>query len=252
MIRTAENWEESRFFVPNEDADVARAALSALPEAPKRPVFVCGSGMLLFDVMGCCPEARATAVDISEFQIAFFRDVQDAFRMARCPADLREWFSCEVYPQLREHYLHRGQLYPLLNVYEALRGRLGIRFFSDDAAFRDAKALAPGVDSVRADMADWLCRRSSDYDFVHLSNIVDYLPSETFPALFAACRARRAPVLFIRTTACDASEALFRAWRNAGYAEHPVSAELSRANRALGAASSDKPWIRTGEVSLLV
>lgn len=255
MIRTAESWEnESRFFVPNEDAEVARQAFAVLAASPCRPAFVCGSGMLLLDVLEGCPNARGMAVDISSFQVSFFRELQNALRATRNPAELRGWFSDEVYPQLREHYARRGQEYPLSSVFEALRGRLGIRFFSDEAAFQAARLRAGSVDSIHADMADWLCRETSEYDFVHLSNIVDYLPVHAYPSLFMACRARRAPVLYIRTTACSTPEALRQAWNLAGYVEHPVSEDLSRTNRALGAQGrhADKPWIRTGEVVLLV
>ncbi len=253
MSRGSESWEnESRFFVPNEDAAVARAALAALPRPPRRPAFVCGSGMLLLDVLTGCPGARAVAVDVSSFQIGLFRGLQAAIAAAAGPGDLWDRFAREVHPRLREHYLRRGQDYTLDRVRAALDGMLGIRLFSDGAVFRAARALAPDVEPVHADMVEWLDRPDTDFDFVHLSNIIDYLDPGVLPDMFAACRRRGAPVLLILTTACDDPEAVRRAWTGTGYAVHPASEALSRANRALGARRADRSWVRTGEVALLV
>lgn len=253
MIRSAKDWEwESRFFLPNEDAQVARAALAALPAKPARPAFVCGSGMLLLDVLADCPGAQAVAVDISSWQISFFRKLRDALRTMACTAELRAWFVAGVYPRLREYYLRRGQYYAPDAVMSAIQDRFGLRFFTDEKVFGTVKEHCGTVGTVHGDMADWLVRRAADYDFVHLSNIVDYLPPAVLPGMFSACRERRAAVLLIRTSACAHDGLPRAAWREAGYAVHPVSAELDRMNRALGAPRAEKPWMRTGETVLLV
>ncbi|MDO5536224.1 MAG: hypothetical protein Q4F72_01640 [Desulfovibrionaceae bacterium] len=242
----------SRFFIPNEDADTVRQALDVLPAKPARPAFVLGSGMLLLDVLGGCPNARAAAVDISADQLALFDELGRALEESADCAELRRWFETVRYPALRAHYLARGQEYPLEKVWQAMRGRFAIRFFDSERALEDARAACRNTTAVRADMAAWLTDPASEYDFVHLSNIADYLDPAVLPDLFAACRERRAPVFLVLTMACADPAALERAWKDAGYAVHPASLSLARQNRALGALKSDRPWLRTGRVVLLV
>ena len=75
--------KETRFYVPNEDADAARLALACLRgglgRAPRRPVFVTGSGMLALDLLPELDEGcEAQCIDLSPFQQAWMARVMVA------------------------------------------------------------------------------------------------------------------------------------------------------------------------------
>ncbi|MDD2967402.1 MAG: hypothetical protein PHN64_07995 [Desulfovibrionaceae bacterium] len=247
------DWEEKqRFFVPNEDAAVARMALRALPTAPHKPVFVAGSGMLALDMLPDLPNATLTCIDLSSFQTKFVQELLTALQGSERPEALRIWFQGTVFPQLQRFYSTRGQGYALENVLHALDELFHIRFFRDAAVLKAVRARLGAVQVQQGDMVAYLCHAEHEYDFVHLSNIVDYLPIEAFSSLFRACAARRAPVMYVQTTACREQYALNEAWQAAGYVPHPCHAALNAANHALGAQRSARAWMRTGIVRLLV
>lgn len=247
------NWEEKqRFFVPNEDAAVVRMALRALPAAPRKPAFVAGSGMLALDMLPELPDAALTCIDLSSFQASFVQELLAALRDSERPEMLRAWFQRNVFPQLQRFYLARGQAYTLDRVFQALDELFHIRFFRDAAALKAVRARLTAVQVRQGNMVSYLCHAASDYDLAHLSNIVDYLPAECFSPLFKACAARRAPVMYVETTACREQHALNEAWQTAGYVPHPSHAALNAANHALGARHSARAWMRTGVVRLLV
>lgn len=243
----------SRFFLPNEDAAVVRAAVDFLDAPVRRPVFVGGSGMVLLEVAGALPALeRATFVDITSFQLEYFREVIHAVTLAGSPDGLRRWFIQSVYPRLAVHFRGRGREYPLDRVMEALSDRFGVTFFFDTDALDRAREAAGKVDIVRDDIVAYLARRADAHDFIYLSNVPDYLFPAEARRLFAACRARRAPVYLLVTDACPDPEGLRRIWSEAGYAPHPDSERLNRENRGLGASSLRVEWNRPGAIFLLL
>ena len=86
----APDWEgETRFYLPNEDAEVARGVLSLLPVPPHRPLFVTGSGMLALDMIPSLPwDAQIECVDLSPFQKTYLEKLcetvkRTAFKITR-------------------------------------------------------------------------------------------------------------------------------------------------------------------------
>ena len=105
---------------------------------------------------------------------------------------------------------------------------------------------------VRDDIVSYLERPGTVHDFIYLGNVPDYLPESALKRLFAACRALRAPIYLLATSACPDTEGLRRCWESAGYAPHPASDRLDGENRGLGSTRLDKSWNRPGTVRLLV
>lgn len=245
------DWEgTTRFYVPNEDADVARHVLALLPEKPRRPLFVTGSGMLALDMIPELPDdAEIECVDLSPFQKAYLGKICEAVQKAAAPEDLQEWLRSDVLPELNAFYAKRGSQYSFENVLSALHNFFRIRFFSDAEQLARVRAGLGRVHAVTEDMVSRVKRGGCD--FVHLSNIVDYLSPAQLTELFAGAAGAGIPLFFIQTTACPSAGALEKAWQSAGYVLHPDNASLCAENRALGTLQPKKPWMRAGRVCLL-
>ncbi len=248
------SWGEgSRFFLPNEDASPLRDALRRLRSRVRNPVFVGGSGMLLLEGARVLHGLEtACFVDVAQFQIDYFMSLCAAVRRAGSARALRQWFSQLVYPELREHFLARGQDYPLEAVLRALRRRFGVEFLFQDRALARVRNLLPGVRCVRADILEYLELASTRHDFAYLSNVPDYLPRASLDRLAAACATHRAPAYLLLTSACPDQRAVERAFLDAGFAEHQVSAQLSAGNRGLGAPALETAWNRPGSIHLFL
>ena len=248
------NWGSgSRFFLPNEDAAVVCAALEILGRNVRRPVFVGGSGMVLLEAAAGLPSLeQVTFVDIAVFQFDYFREFLRAVAQAESPTLLREWFSSAVYPNLRDHYRRRGQEYGLDQVMAALAGRFGVSFFFDPQTLCRVREMVEKAKVVRDDIVSYLDRQEDTHDFIYLSNVPDYLTGTAVERLFAACRAQRAPVYLLTTSACPDREGLRRCWESQGYSLHPASDRLNGENRGLGSASLDRSWNRPGSIHLLI
>ncbi len=248
------NWGFStRFYLPNEDAAVVCAALVLLGRRVRRPVFVGGSGMVLLEAAASLPRLeQVTFVDIAPFQLDYFREILHAVALAESPDWLRQWFGRVVYPRLRDHYRLRDREYGLDRVMAALAGHFGVSFFFDPPTLRRVRETIGKAKIVRDDIVSYLHREGEPHDFIYLSNVPDYLPGTAVEELFAACRARQAPVYLLATSACPDREGLRWAWESAGYAPHPASERLNRENRGLGSAGLDKDWNRPGSIYLLM
>jgi hypothetical protein len=247
--------KETRFYVPNEDADAARLALACLRgglgRAPRRPVFVTGSGMLALDLLPELDEGcEAQCIDLSPFQQAWMARVMVAVEAASSPADLQDWLGGEVLAEMNAFYAARGRAYTLEGVLDALRRFFHIRFFFEGDWLCRVRERLGMVRNIQGDMVERV--QQGEFDFAHFSNIVDYLPEASLHRLFGACAAEGAPCFFIETTACPDREALARAWLTAGMRLHPASERLSASNCALGCRTSVRHWMRTGAVSLLL
>ncbi|WP_428561386.1 MAG: hypothetical protein ACP59X_18815 [Solidesulfovibrio sp. DCME] len=243
----------SRFYLPNEDAGVVRAALGYFRPRARRPVFVGGSGMMLLEAAAGLPRLqRATFVDVADFQCDYFHRLRRALAGCATPGELRTWFADTVYPELCRHHQARGRAYGLEQVLEALRQTFRLRFFFDPAAFRRAQAVVDRVVPVRADIAGHLAATPQAHDFIYASNVPDYLGRDGLAAFFAACRGHAAPVYLLLTSACADPEAVRQAWEAAGYAPHPAAKGLDARNRGLGSPRLARPWNRPGTVHLLV
>jgi len=253
MNGALDQWNTTkRFFVPNEDARVVELALGLLPRPVLSPAFVGGSGMLMLQAAACLPEdAEPFFVDISLAQARLFVRLQYALEAAKTPEDLRAWFAAEVYPDLRAHYAQRGRDYPLENVLDALKNIFGIGLFFYPEDFAKARRAARRALSRVSEVGTYLAGREREHDFIHLSNVADYVAAPSLPALFAACAAHPGPVFLLLTSACPEPEAVRLAWEQNGYREHPAGAGLTEANRGLGSAALARPWNRPGTIHLL-
>jgi hypothetical protein len=254
MTIRAGEWERTRrFYLPNEDARVVQAALRLLDHAPRAPLFVGGSGMVLLEAgAALAPEAHPTFVDISRHQVRYFAALRRALGAARSPLAMRRWFANRVYPRLARHARRRGLHHPLERVITALRELFGVELFFDDAALARAKATARAVRVVHADVGAHLARARRRYDFVYLGNVPDYLDGDALRRAFAACRRHGAPVYVLVTSACPDPAAVRTAWRASGYRVHPASRALDRRNRGLGSRTLRRPWNRPGRIVLLL
>lgn len=243
----------SRFYLPNEDAAVVCAALELFGNRPRRPVFVGGSGMTLLEAAGRLPRLEtATFVDVADFQFEYFRLLLRALEGAGSPAALRSWFGRAVYPDLHRHHLLRGRAYSLRQVLAALGDIFGLRFLFDQEAFDRARSVAGRTAAVRGDIGSYLATTRTRHDFVHLSNVPDYLGETALATLFAACRAHKAPVYLLLTSACPDPGAAQRAWADAGFVSHPAAPRLDGGNRGLGSRTLRTTWNRPGTIHLLV
>lgn len=247
----APDWEgETRFYLPNEDAEVARDVLSLLPVPPHRPLFVTGSGMLALDMIPSLPgDARIECVDLSPFQKTYLEKLCETVRGAKTSRELREWLKSAILPELNAFYARRGSHYSFENVIFAMRSFFRVRFFFDD---EHLARVREGLDRVHGVTGDMVARvGQGGYDFVHLSNIVDYLTPFSLGELFSGAARYGAPLFFIQTTACPSADALEHAWKSAGYEPCPENRALCEKNLALGTLHSMKPWMRSGRVCLL-
>ncbi|QXE92648.1 hypothetical protein KP001_09065 [Geomonas subterranea] len=256
MTKTnSKQWgDKSRFYIPNEDARTVRAALNLLDASPRRPVFVGGSGMVLLDALSELPRLEEIAfVDISEFQVAYFKSLLLALKGCSTPSALTGWFSEIIYPQLHYHFSKgRGHEYPLEGVLQALKELFHIRFFFEEEPLDGIKPLLGRIRVHEQDIAAFLTEPARDYDFAYLSNVPDYLPQERLPDLFAACRLRGAPVYLLLTEACPDAGKVRAAWERVGYREHPATGDLTEQNSGLGAFNLKRVWNRRGRVVLLM
>jgi hypothetical protein len=254
MIVSQPLWgRKSRFFLPNEDAHVVREALTLLKEPPRFPVFVGGSGLLLLEAVRALPGgSKSVYVDISRFQVEYFGEFLKALDRCDSPGQLREWFSAEVYPVLRDHFVKvQDRFYREDQVLGAMEKLFRIRFFFENEAFAKAKAAGELVEIFHEDIQDYLEETHHQHDFVYLSNVLDYLPLEKVSSLFRSCKASRSAVYALITEVCADQEAVARIWEGVGYEVHPRSAGLSTINQGLGSRSLERPWNRKGEVLLL-
>ncbi len=244
---------KSRFFLPNEDAHVVSEAMGMMKEAPRLPVFVGGSGLLLLEVARTLPEdTGAVYVDVSRFQVEYFGEILKALNRCDSPGQLREWFSAEVYPILRDHFIKvADRFYREDQVLGAMEKLFRIRFFFEHEAFTRARAAGELVEVFHGDIQDYLEETERRHDFVYMSNILDYLPPEKVSSLFRSCMASRSTVYALITETCADQKAVARTWEEAGYELHPRSADLSMINRGLGSRGLKRPWNRKGEVLLL-
>ena len=245
--------EESRFYLPNEDAGVVCRAVSFLEKKPCHPLFVCGSGMVALEVISrLSTEAVATLVDVSDFQIDFFKKLCGAIKRSEKAEDLITWFKEKVYPDLSKHFEKRGENYPIENILSALREIFRISFFFDIQTLEDVKSRIDSINLIHDDIAGYLAKAKTPHDFVYLSNIPDYLGEDECAGIFASCAEMKTPVYFLLTESCKNKEAVKSAWVNSGYVEHPLSEELSAENRGLGSKPLRKKWNREGRVHLLL
>lgn len=253
MTTTAPSWGlSSRFYIPNEDAAVVRAALSLLGAQVRRPVFVGGSGMVLLEAASALADLeRATFVDISMFQVQYFQKLVRAINHAESPESLRAWFCRAIYPALQDHYRRRGRRYLLGNIIAALSDHFGLDFFFKQEDFLNVQHALARIDAVHHDIVSYLAESGEQHDFVYLSNVPDYLPESDLKMLFESCWARNAPVYLLLTGACENKEAVKQIWESAGYVAHPSIHELNCRNRGLGSATIDKRWNRQGFIWLL-
>ncbi len=254
MMIVQPSWgQKSRFFLPNEDAHVVCEALGMLKEAPRFPVFVGGSGLLLLEVVGTLPEdTGAVYVDVSRFQVEYFGKFLKALKRCDSPGQLREWFCAEVYPILRDHFTKvKDHLYREDQVLTAMEKLFRIRFFFEQEAFTRAQAAGELVEVFHEDIHDYLEKTERRHDFVYLSNILDYLPPEKVSSLFRSCMASRSSVYALITETCADQKAVARTWEGADFELHPRSADLSTINRGLGSRELKRPWNRKGEIWLL-
>lgn len=251
MMAPEPSWDSRRFFVPNEDAGVVRAALALCAAPPLSPAFVGGSGMVLLDATSTLPAARATFVDVSPHQTEYFRALRDAIAASNGPGDVQAWFRAAVYPQLARYYGGRGEAYAVEEVLGAIRDFFRIRLFSCHEALTRARPVARGTRVVQADVVAYFAATPHRHDFIHLSNVLDYLPPVRRRALLGACRRHRAPVLLLVTSACPDAEAVRETWRDEGYLEHAGCGALDAENRGLGSSRLQRRWNRPGRVYLL-
>ena len=246
--------QTSRFYLPNEDAAVLRAALKLLPELPRHPVFVGGSGMLLLEASRLLlPDLEsAVFVDLAAFQCEYADRLLQGLARSPQPAALQTWFADEIYPELRQYLLQRQMQYELQEVMDALQNKFGIEFMFNPEAHAAAKALVQLVYLVNMDIKSYLAACQHPHDFIYLSNITDYLPPEDSKELFAVCQACKAPVYLLLSSACHNRAALHDAWQANGYAPHPANRQLDAMNRGLGSSTLQTAWNRPGTIYLLM
>ncbi len=255
MSRKDPSWGTgSRFFLPNEDAGMVREAISLLEKDPVSSIFVGGSGFLVAEAVRSLPETSgATFVDISSSQVEYFRKFLEALEASDSPEQLRGWFSRMVYPQLKDHFLEvRSRLYGEDQVFMAMESLFRVKFFFEAEPFRQAKRAMGSVEVVHDDIANYLGRRAQGYDFVYLSNVLDYIGPESLDSLLGLCQLAGAAVYALLTEACGDREAVSGAVDSAGYTVHPGSADLSVRNRGLGSRTLDRTWNRKGEIMVLI
>jgi hypothetical protein len=255
MKNESPKWgQQSRFYLPNEDAQMLRMALACLPQAPQKLVFVGGSGMVLLDAMADLPKvSQVTFVDISEFQVAYFRSLFLALENSKDPEELMAWFVKSIHPQLHQHFLSvRKQVYSLERVIEALQELFRIRFFFEPDVFNRVKESLGSVQSVERDIVSYLVETREEHDFIYLSNVPDYLPEFSLPTLFEACSHLSAPVYLLLTEACPDPSAVRKAWEVSGFIQHTQSAEMTEQNCGLGSYTLQRSWNRKGRIVLLM
>jgi hypothetical protein len=255
VSRKEPSWgEESRFFLPNEDAGMVREAIQLLEREPVSPVFVGGSGLLVAEVARSLPErSRTTFVDISSFQVEYFREFLEALEASGSPEQLRGWFSRAIYARLRSHFLEtRNSIYSEDQVFRAMESIFQVRFFFEPGPFHQAKRAMESVEVVHDDIANYLESGVRGHDFIYLSNVLDYIRPARLDSLLGRCQLAGASVYALLTEACGDREAVSGAVDRAGYTLHPESADLSARNRGLGSRTLDRPWNRKGEIMVLI
>lgn len=254
MSVVSPSWGEgSRFYLPNEDTAVLRMALRLFRTRVRRPVFVGGSGMALLE--GASVLARpesVTFVDLADFQLDYFMCLLRAIKQTRSPAELREWFSAQVCPELRHHFAQRGLEISCEQVLKALLRRFGVEFFFREASLARVRDLIPRIESERCGIVAYLMRSGSRHDFIYLSNVPDYLPEAELDVLAAACFRHKAPVYMLLTSACADAGRTTAAFAAAGFSEHPVTDQLNDRNRGLGSPGLVNAWNRPGRIHLYV
>jgi len=255
MRRKDPSWGTgSRFFLPNEDAGMVREAISLLEKDPVSSIFVGGSGFLVAEAVRSLPETSGvTFVDISTFQVEYFREFLVALEASDSPEQLRDWFSKTVYPRLRDHFLEvRNSLYREDQVFRAMKLLFQVKFFFEEEPFRQAKSAMSSVKVVRDDIVNYMERGAQRQDFIYLSNVMDYIPPEKLGGLMGRCWSTGAAVYVLLTETCADRGSVSDAADRVGYTVHPASADLSFRNKGLGSHSLDRSWNRKGEILLLI
>ena len=240
---------KTRFFLPNEDAQVVRDAIYALTIRPEHPLFVTGSGMLALDLLPLF-HGKVTLVDIQESQTVYVRELIKVMEHADSIRTLQTWLIHDILPQINAYYAARGASYTEEGVLSALRNYFRIQFLFSDNALSAVRKRLCDVQLHTSDITDYL--KTHTHDFVHLSNIVDYLSSDQLEPLFAQLASLNATVFCIETTAIHDREAFLRIVQNAGFTSHAATPLLQAQNRALGGNEAKKPWMRTGFVHLFM
>jgi len=254
MNASSPAWGEgSKFYLPNEDTAVVRMALRLFRARVRRPVFVGGSGMALLEGASVLARPESiTFVDLADFQLDYFLCLLRAIEQTSSPAQLREWFSGQVYPELCHHFAQRGLEISCGQVLQALLRRFGVDFFFKETALARVRRLLPHIESERCGIVSHLARSGTRHDFIYLSNVPDYLPEAELDALAAACARHEAPVYLLLTSACADARRAAAAFAQAGFAEHPVTGQLNARNRGLGSPSLVNAWNRPGRIHLYV
>ena len=194
-------------------------------------------------------DAQIECVDLSPFQKTYLEKLCETVRGAKTSRELREWLKSAILPELNAFYARRGSHYSFENVISAMRSFFRVRFFFDNEHLARVRERLDRVHGVTGDMVARVGQ--GGYDFVHLSNIVDYLTPVSLGELFSGAARYGAPLFFIQTTACPSADALEHAWKSAGYEPCPENRALCEKNLALGTLHSMKPWMRSGRVCLL-
>ncbi|MEE8484900.1 MAG: hypothetical protein V3S46_09910 [Nitrospinota bacterium] len=242
----------SKFYLPNEDARIVCEAVRHLDKRPNNPLFVCGSGMVALMVMSELEGgATGTVVDVSSFQLDYFKSLLEVIGRSENAEALLGWFKKTVYPELCAHFERRGKSYPLESVIGAMKNLFGIDFFYNNEVFLKIKSRIGSISTHKNDLNAYLQQIDARHDFIYLSNVVDHMDEEEFRGLFDSCRRLDAFAYLLITDACKEGEAVKKAWTEAGYTVHPFSAGLTKKNRGLGSASLVRDWNRKGNIYLL-
>lgn len=250
---TEPDWDhETRFFLPNEDAEVVRQALEALPRKVEEAVFITGSGFLALDILpSLAQELHLECIDRSPFQRDYCLNLIRILGFAASPEDILNFVHEQIVPKINAYYGERGQSYSHEGIEKALHELFRIRFLKDQTWLNQVKVRLKRVQVTCANAVDAVASRSR-LDFIHLSNIIDYLDQESLQRLFQALRKHAAFVFAIETSACRNSEQLAELFSAYGFQEDESSPRLQSMNRALGCSHSTRPWMRTGRVHLLI
>ncbi|MBQ7738898.1 MAG: hypothetical protein IJT59_04530 [Desulfovibrionaceae bacterium] len=238
-----------RFFLPNEDCEVVRAALELFDKMPSEPLFVTGSGMLALDLLDIlsCP---VTLIDIQDIQTKYCLEVIEQIKKAKNTKVLIDWLKNTILPSINNYYADRGVEYTFSGVINALKEYFRIKFFfSDDQLFKIQKNLV-NVKVQTADIISYL--DNNKHDFVHLSNIVDYMTENQLSKLFSKLKFMKANVFCIETNAMADHDLFLNIIVASGFSNHKETSKLQAMNHALGGNIALKPWMRTGFVHLLL
>ncbi len=244
--------DSSFFFIPNEDTSIICDAILCLDKQPLNPVFVGGSGMALIEAINTLPNnSNATYVDISSNQVDYFRFFLSGLKKSHSALEFQDWFINTIYPKLRDHYIkYKNQVYNQEQVLSALENLFRVSFLFCDASFQKVKSAINRINIKKSDILNYL-NENNQYDFIYLSNVVDYINPEYYSGLFNDCSRNNASIYLLMTETCNQGELIQKAWDKSGYRVHKKSRVLSAQNRGLGSLNLKRRWNRKGQVYLL-